>query len=68
MTEKSHDRPRFRFSADRHSARRRVRYVESNHPGSGNCTLCELDKLAQGATAEQAETARTVAERQNDAQ
>lgn len=47
MTEKPTDRPRYQFSADRHSAKRRVRYVESNHPGSGNCTLCELDEHGQ---------------------
>jgi hypothetical protein len=42
----SEDRPRFRVSADRQSASRRVRYVESSKPGDGQCTLCELDELA----------------------
>ncbi len=40
------DRPRYRISADRHSAKRRVRYVESNHPDDGQCTICQLDELA----------------------
>ena len=39
------DRPRYRISADRHSAKRRVRYVESNHPDDGQCTICQLDEL-----------------------
>lgn len=47
MSSKPVDRPRYRFSADRHSARRRVHYVESNHPNDGQCTLCQLDELAQ---------------------
>lgn len=42
----SDDRPRFRVSADRQSASRRVRYVESSTPDDGQCTLCELDELA----------------------
>ncbi len=42
----SDDRPRFRVSADRQSASRRVRYVESSKPDDGQCTLCELDELA----------------------
>jgi len=41
------DRPRYRVSADRQSARRRVRYVESSHPDDGQCTLCQLDEVAQ---------------------
>ncbi len=38
------DRPRFRVSADRQSAVRRVRYVETNRPESQNCTFCQLDE------------------------
>ncbi|MBE7374446.1 hypothetical protein [Pseudomonas lopnurensis] len=38
------DRPRFRVSADRQTARRRVRYVETSRPDDGNCTLCQLDE------------------------
>ncbi|NLY57570.1 MAG: hypothetical protein GX071_03490 [Gammaproteobacteria bacterium] len=41
------ERPRYRISADRQSAVRRVRYVETSHPDSGDCTLCQLDELAQ---------------------
>ena len=37
------DRPRFRVSADRQSASRRVRYIETSHPDDGACTLCRLD-------------------------
>ncbi len=38
------DRPRFRVSADRQSASRRVRYVETNRPDSQNCKICQLDE------------------------
>lgn len=38
------DRPRFRVSADRQAANRRVRYVETNRPDDGSCTLCQLDE------------------------
>lgn len=38
------DRPRFRVSADRQSASRRVRYVETSRPDEGSCTLCRLDE------------------------
>lgn len=41
------DRPRYRVSADRGSASRRVRYVESSHPDDGACTICQLDELAE---------------------
>lgn len=37
---------RYRISADRQSASRRVRYVEGSTPDTGQCTLCELDELA----------------------
>ncbi len=37
-------RPRFRIDADRQAASRRVRYVETNRPDDGNCTLCQLDE------------------------
>lgn len=43
------DRPRFAISADRHSASRRVRYVETSHPDDGNCTLCKLTEEAEAA-------------------
>lgn len=36
-------RPRFRVDADRLAASRRVRYVETNRPDDGSCTLCQLD-------------------------
>ncbi|SDT21159.1 hypothetical protein SAMN05216421_3165 [Halopseudomonas xinjiangensis] len=42
----SEDRPRYRVSADRQSASRRVRYVETIQPEYGQCTVCELDELA----------------------
>lgn len=40
------DRPRFRISADRQAAHRRVRYVETNQPDDGSCTLCQLDAVS----------------------
>lgn len=40
-------RPRYRVNADRGSASRRVRYVESSHPDDGACTICQLDELAE---------------------
>ena len=43
------ERPRFRISADRQSASRRVRYVETNQPDEGHCTICVLDELAEAA-------------------
>lgn len=38
------DRPRFRVAADRQSASRRVRYIETSRPDDGSCTLCQLDE------------------------
>ncbi|BFN26832.1 MAG: hypothetical protein CVV19_14540 [Gammaproteobacteria bacterium HGW-Gammaproteobacteria-9] len=38
------DRPRFRIDADRQAAHRRVRYVETNRPDDGSCTICQLDE------------------------
>ncbi|MCQ4348781.1 hypothetical protein NGA35_15390 [Pseudomonas stutzeri] len=38
------DRPRFRVSADRQSASRRVRYIETSRPDDRSCTLCRLDE------------------------
>ncbi|MDH0690269.1 hypothetical protein N5D09_19440 [Stutzerimonas stutzeri] len=38
------DRPRYRVDADRQAAQRRVRYVETNRPDDGSCTLCQLDE------------------------
>ena len=40
----SSERPRFRVSADRQSASRRVRYVETSRADDGSCTLCRLDE------------------------
>lgn len=37
-------RPRFRVDADRVAASRRVRYIETNRPDDGSCTLCQLDE------------------------
>ncbi|MFV0453932.1 MAG: hypothetical protein ACK5NQ_02850 [Pseudomonas sp.] len=37
-------RPRFRVDADRQAASRRVRYIETNRPDDGSCTLCQLDE------------------------
>ena len=37
------DRPRYRVDADRQAAQRRVRYVETNRPDDGSCTICQLD-------------------------
>ena len=41
---RQNDRPRFAVSADRQSASRRVRYVETSHPDDGSCTLCRLEE------------------------
>lgn len=38
------DRPRYRIDADRQAAHRRVRYVETNSPDDGSCTICQLDE------------------------
>jgi hypothetical protein len=38
------DRPRFRVDADRQTAHRRVRYIETNRPDDGSCTICQLDE------------------------
>ncbi len=38
------DRPRFRIDANREAGTRRVRYVETNRPDDGSCTLCRLDE------------------------
>jgi hypothetical protein len=43
-----HDRLRFRVSADRQAANRRVRYVETNRPDDGSCTICQLDEENPG--------------------
>ena len=56
MDKRPTDGPRFRFSADRHSAKRRVIYVESNRPGTGNCTICQLDELAQEEQSQEGST------------
>ncbi len=38
------DRPRYRVDADRQATQRRVRYVETNRPDEGSCTICQLDE------------------------
>ncbi len=38
------DRPRYRVDADRQAAQRRVRYVETNRPDEGSCTICQLEE------------------------
>lgn len=43
MTDKPRDL-RFQVSADRASASRRVRYVETNQGDAGDCLLCQLDE------------------------
>lgn len=43
MTDKPRDL-RFQVSADRASASRRVRYVETNQGDAGDCMLCQLDE------------------------
>lgn len=45
MTDKPRDL-RFQVSADRTSASRRVRYVETNQGDVDDCTLCQLDEGA----------------------
>lgn len=35
--------PRFQIAADRQSATRRVRYIETSHADDGSCRLCQLD-------------------------
>lgn len=34
---------KYRVSADRTSATRKVRYQEGSQPAAENCTVCELD-------------------------
>ena len=61
------DRPRYRISADRQSAHRRVRYVERSHPDDGECTLCQLDELAEREQTEQQDsTARSGGQKTTD--
>ena len=43
MTEKPRD-ARFKVSADRSSASRKIRYVETNQGDAEDCTLCQLDE------------------------
>lgn len=58
--------PRYRINADRHSASRRVRYVEGITPDTGQCTLCQLDELAdlEAMRAEQRERDGDVVDKQ----
>lgn len=42
MTDQPRD-TRYQVSADRNSATRRVRYVETNMGDAADCTLCQLD-------------------------
>ena len=54
MTDKAPDRAAsFRVSADRRSASRRVRYVEGNRQDPDECSLCQLDELAEAASPNQ---------------
>lgn len=39
-----HERPRYQFSADRTSARRTLRYRETNQGDAAECRLCQLDE------------------------
>ncbi len=39
-----HERPRYQFSADRTSARRTLRYRETNQSDAAECRLCQLDE------------------------
>ena len=39
-----HERPRCQFSADRTSARRTLRYRETNQGDAAECRLCQLDE------------------------
>ena len=39
-----HERPRYQFSADRTSARRTLRYRETNQGAAADCRLCQLDE------------------------
>ncbi len=48
MTDKPRD-SRYQVSADRESAVRRVRYVETNRGDADECTLCQLDEGTIGA-------------------
>ncbi len=43
MTEQPRD-ARFKVSADRSSASRKIRYVETNQGDADDCTLCQLDE------------------------
>lgn len=51
MTDKPRD-SRYQVSADRDSAARRVRYVETNRGDAGDCALCQMDEGVIGATEE----------------
>ncbi len=61
MTDKPRD-TRFQVSADRTSASRRVRYVETNKGDVDDCTLCQLDEgvmpVGEGAEPEPMITAQ----------
>ena len=43
MTDQPRD-ARFKVSADRSSASRKIRYVETNQGDADDCTLCQLDE------------------------
>ncbi|MDY0251070.1 MAG: hypothetical protein RBR45_13595 [Pseudomonas sp.] len=49
MTDQPRD-ARFKVSADRSSARRKMRYVETNQGDADDCTLCQMDE--QGTLAD----------------
>ncbi|WP_349568558.1 hypothetical protein [Azotobacter salinestris] len=44
--------PRFQIAADRQSATRRVRYIETSHADDGGCRLCQLDSGTLAAAGE----------------
>lgn len=64
MTEKPRDL-RFQVSADRTSASRRVRYVETNQGDVDDCTLCQLEEGAVPVS-NNAEPEPTVAEQEQE--
>lgn len=64
MTDKPRD-ARYQVSADRESAVRRVRYVETNRGDADECTLCQLD---EGVIESAAGSAQTASESQDEQQ
>lgn len=64
MTDKPRD-ARYQVSADRESAVRRVRYVETNRGDADECTLCQLD---EGVIESAAGSAQIASEPQDEQQ